>query len=49
MHTALATLALLLLVGLAGCSAFGPVDLRSACATTPGSYECQIERYNKAM
>ena len=49
MHIARRALVLLLLLGLAGCSAFGPVDLRSGCATSPGSYECQIERYNRAM
>jgi len=49
MHTTLTALALLVLLGLAGCSGFGPVDLRSACNTSPGSYECQVERYNRAF
>jgi hypothetical protein len=49
MHKPLTALALLVLLGLAGCSGFGPVDLRSPCATSPGSYECQVERYNRAV
>jgi len=48
MHKTLSALALLALLGLAGCSGFGPVDLRSPCATGPGSFECQVERYNRA-
>jgi hypothetical protein len=49
MHTTHTALALLVLLGLAGCSAFGPVDLRSPCSTSPGSYECQVEHYNRAF
>jgi hypothetical protein len=43
------TLAVWILLGLAGCAeiSFRPVDLNSPCQTRPGSYECQIEMYQK--
>ena len=48
MRKALAS-ALLILCGLAGCSAV-PTDRgpASPCATNPGGYDCQIERYQNA-
>jgi len=47
MRKALAS-ALLVLCGLAGCSAVPQDRLLSPCTTDPGGYDCQIERYQNA-
>lgn len=48
MRTTTAILAVAFLLGLAGCAVPGtPVAQSSACKVE-ASYECQVERYNKA-
>ena len=44
------TIAFMLTLALAGCAGFEfrDVDLSAPCATRPGSYDCQIERYTRS-
>jgi hypothetical protein len=39
---------LILLLALSGCADMRPVDLTAPCMTSPGGFECQVERYTRA-